>query len=358
MRDEYLPFEQCLDRLKHSFLRVTTHEFWGSYIDFQHPSLRDMLLILLQNEPTVRRQYILLASPQGLYDIIQGIPFFGLSPTDDVHTLIIRDEEELDLLCGRIRNVITDTIPANDQSQLLNSAVTLLPRKNKKIINAADVDLGRFLKSPSGKVIDALLQALANENTYRNNLTYKLSNWMDILEKFYQLAPYIVPVPHLSYITSLALQMRETDILDGLRFIYLLSVNEPIVFKQVFSQKLAQQWNKSLITKLDEYSGEGEYLDNISTGDKYDYEEKYSAYVNWKEKAEDLLELATIFYSFSQIQQPDEFSAFEDLLENISPPQQPEEEEEEEEEEDTTYKYKTDKSDKEYWTIERLFEDL
>lgn len=68
-----LEFNDCVNRLEHSFIRVVTSYFGDSFVDFQHPSLRDMLLSQLRNNEVARRRYIELASPIGLSNLIKGV---------------------------------------------------------------------------------------------------------------------------------------------------------------------------------------------------------------------------------------------------------------------------------------------
>lgn len=359
MRDEYLQFERCLDRLKHSFLRVSQW-YQSSYIDFQHPSLRDMLLSFLQTEPIARRQYISLASPEGLSEIIQGISYFGSPPTDEIHRLVIQDETELDLLCERIRNIVTHSILAYDQIKLLRSTKIILPHRKKKRVSPAEVDLERFQNTPRGKVVGTLVRAIANENIYKNNLTYKLSSWTDILKEFYDLASYIVPVPRPAYLHNLTSPIKEVSIstkviLSHLPFIHLFSVNEPIIFRQIFSQSLVQKLDKSFISESQKCYDELYSLDGATTSDKEEYEQMDYYYEDLKNRANDLLEEGEILYHLSRTKEPEVFSNLEDLVDNMTPPILGMEDEEQEEEEE---EYRISKSDEEYWTIERLFEDL
>jgi len=68
-----LPFPNAITRLKHSFITLT-RTFQGlERVNFKHPSLRDLLLGELRNDPSARRRYIELTSPIGLAKLIQGL---------------------------------------------------------------------------------------------------------------------------------------------------------------------------------------------------------------------------------------------------------------------------------------------
>jgi hypothetical protein len=67
-----LPFADVIGRLKHSFITVTrTYE--GLDRANKHPSLRDLLLREVRDDPVARRRYIELTTPVGLASLIRGL---------------------------------------------------------------------------------------------------------------------------------------------------------------------------------------------------------------------------------------------------------------------------------------------
>ncbi|MCK4233767.1 hypothetical protein KAX75_05025 [candidate division WOR-3 bacterium] len=353
MKDEYLSFEQCLSRLEHSFLRKA-QGFWGAHVDFQHPSLRDMLLKLLQDNPIARLNYISMASSHGLSDIIQGIPYYAQRATHEVHNLIVRNKRELEALKQRLENIISATMPSEDHLLIINSAESLLPRKKGGIIELADLDLKSFQKSHSGKVLKTIINSFANEDIYKNNKTRQLGSWVKILNKFYKLVQYVVPIPHLAYLRNLVSRIKKEDITDSIQLFDLLSTYEPIFFNQVFSKELADQWGEEIASRLEDCRNSGNDIDGIVSSSREEYDEKYAEFDDWRSEAEELLENAFLFYEFSEIEGPAALENLDNLVNNIAEPLEPEDEEDEEEGID----YEPDIPLENYWTIERLFEDL
>lgn len=353
MKDEYLSFERCLSRLEHSFLRKA-QGFWGAHVDFQHPSLRDMLLKLLQDDPKVRLNYILSASPHGLSDIIQGIPYYGREPTEEIHNLVVRNKKELKALQQRLENIVTEIMPSEDHLILINSAEALLPREKEKTIISSELDLESFQKTPCGKILNTIIHSFANENICRNNKTRKLNEWVKIFIKFYRLVQYVIPIPHLAYLQNLVSQIIKADIIDAIQLFHLMATYEPIFFKQVFSKELADRWKEEIVSRLEDSRNFGDDIDGISTKNREEYDEKYAEFDDWKSEAEELLENAFLFYEFSKIEEPAALENLDNLVNNITEPLEPEDEEDEEERID----YETDIPSENYWTIERLFEDL
>jgi len=357
MKDEYLPFKRCLDRLEHNFLKITYGYYGDSDIDFQHPSLRDMLLAFLQNEPKVRMKYISLASSQGLADVIRGIPLYGSTATPKTHCLILQNKTEVDLLCKRIQQIMSASSRSRDKTILLNSVATLIPSPWKKKKLVSETQIKKFHASSAKKVVDAVVSPIAENKIYDNNHSYSLHQWLLILYIFYDLAPFISPTTSPPYLSKLVLNIDENDIFNGLKLIELLLENDPIVVKQILTQELSQYWIDYLGTKLEECLSEGEEFEQIPSSDQSDYNDKQSQYDGWRYDAEQYIKLTKYFYDLIYIEVPDELEALEDFILNSEGPLRPDEVEDDDDVDDHD-NYYSDTSTKEYWTIERLFEDL
>ncbi len=350
MKNEYLTFEKCLLHLEYSFLRVKD-AYFGKQVDFQHPSLRDMLLNSLQNKPQVKRQYILNASPSALSSIIEGVSMYNQTSEEEPHVLILNNEKELSLLLQRINAVITDTVPYEGLREILIGTDTLIPQKNNEKIAPADLDLVKFSKTAQGKVVKTVLTAFGKQDTYDNNTQYLFFLWIDLLHKFYQLASYIIPIPRLEYIDMLTSRLKEGKIDDKIKFVSLLSLHEPLQFKQVSNSRLEKLCNEYIHKQLQERIKQCK-LEDWNEWDPYeDYDDAYSAYDDWQSGSRELVILSDEFYSSMHLKPPKEISKLRSLIESAWPPSEPEREDIESSDYDYYERY-------EYWTIERVFEDL
>ena len=68
-----LPFKEVVSRLRHSFLQLSRSYSRLETADFRHPSLRDMLLEELRDDPGARKRYIELTSAKGLAAMVRGL---------------------------------------------------------------------------------------------------------------------------------------------------------------------------------------------------------------------------------------------------------------------------------------------
>jgi hypothetical protein len=181
-----LSFEESVSRLKHSFLRATISYDGEELIAVQHPSLRDMLLLDLRDDPTARRRYLMLASPFGLAGVIGGIALTidGSSDNRDLeHAVVPKTEEEFEIFLKRLREFSQGVLRLRDWEELLSAAERLIPRKQDppepisgeeilgaslaelasgfmrpKRIESSELDLAAFQQTWPGRIIGALLE--------------------------------------------------------------------------------------------------------------------------------------------------------------------------------------------------------
>ena len=124
-----LTFDQCVTRLKHSFLRVGKSWNQEELVSVQHPSLRDMLLLQLREDPVARKRYISLASPFGLAHMIGGIGGIFDEDGEAQHAVVPKDDEEFELLLRCLRDLSHGVLQLRDWEFLLGMADRLIPAK-------------------------------------------------------------------------------------------------------------------------------------------------------------------------------------------------------------------------------------
>jgi hypothetical protein len=245
-------FDECLDRLKHSFLRVVTRYSGKEYIDFQHPSLRDMLLSQLRNDEIARRRYIQFASPVGISSLIRGMASSPKTDQEDEHVVRPNSENELTILLDRLSEVSCGVLTVGDWYAILSATDLLLPRISSKAkLPLPQVDLSSFADSWNGKVVEAVVRAFGCRSTFDRSQQYSVAQWTLLLERYYGLAVYLVPPPSVEFVSDLAKRLADAEPRDGITLATLIYDSEPLVFKQIVSQQLMASWNTHIHDELD-----------------------------------------------------------------------------------------------------------
>jgi hypothetical protein len=304
-----LDFDDCVNRLEHSFVTVIPLYSKHSYIDFQHPSLRDMLLSQLRNNEVARRRYVQLASPLGLSQLIKGVAVSLGREGEDNHVLSLKSEGEVSVLIQRLAEVSSGILPPNDWHAILSATDLLLPRKSseigrinktasivrpqgslqtiptttthlprhtsskEKIPPSGVKDLSHFRESRQGKIVVAVLSAFGSSATFERNQRYDLVEWTTLLEKYYELAIYIVPCPHIEFLPRLLEVAAGAEPEDGIAFATLVQRFAPVIVTQTLSEKLLASWDTYIRGKLESLIRTGQDFPTREEPDNYDYGE-------------------------------------------------------------------------------------
>lgn len=350
-----LPFDEVVKRLQHSFLRVVRFYSQHEAVDFQHPSLRDMLLSRLRDDETARRRYVELASPVALATLIQGVVLSlrqGELREHDEHILVLK-EEELSVLVQRIAQVCGGPLPADDWSAILSAADLLLPRASERArIPPAEADLVSFNASPQGRLLQAVVGAFASAKTLDANRRYALGAWASLLKKCYDLVIYLTPPPHVDIAPRLARRLTTAAPSDAIPLATVIQATEPIVIRQAVSAGVLQSWDQYLTDEVAQSVKTGEQFPDwddpwYDPDNYYDYEHEYAT---WESNADEVLTTADGFYRWALLEAPQQLENLRALTRDLVPPPEPDLEAHDDD--------RADRFREEYWTIERMFHDL
>lgn len=375
--DRKIAFEDCVNRLKHSFLRVTSL-YTREYIDFQHPSLRDMLLSQLRDVKLARCRYIRFASPTGLSNLIRGVALSSIEQKGDDHLLLPKNDEELTILLDRLKEVSSGPLSVNDWQALLSAADLLVPREPSKgrasfenlspklqnMLSPSDwahlrsatrtrvppsqIDLGSFRQSPQGLVLEAVLRAFGSYQTLERNQRYDPNAWANLLEKYYDLTAYLIPPPRAEFVYGLAQKLPQMKPKDAIHLAAIISRSEPVIISQVVTGRLLRSWNDYIIETVQNLIRNGEDLSQPQDDEDEPCPDT-DEYSTWFDEVEGAMTLAEEFYEWSRLERPDEIGELEQLKESVELPSEPDQNEDDDDRRTPPQAY---------WTIERMFEDL
>jgi hypothetical protein len=229
-----------------------------------------MLLLQLRDDELARRRYIQLASPVGLSNLIQGIALSLSGAGGDDHVLSPKNEEELSVLTERLAEVSSGTLPPSDWHAILSATDLLLPRdSSRRKLPPAEVDLLAFRDSWVGKVVETVVHAFGCQETFERNQRYQLAQWTWLLEKYYNLAVYLMPPPRVQFAPDLAKSLASVEPEDGIAFATLIQHSEPLVIRQAVPTQLLALWDTYIRNELEELIGIGESFPTWEEDDYY-----------------------------------------------------------------------------------------
>jgi len=354
----HLSFDECLIRLDHSFLMLALSHSGERRVSFQHPSLRDMLLLHLRGDISARRRYISLASPSGLAGMIGGIAKRSESETAPQHSVIPVDEDEFEFFLERLRTVSQGVLTLRDWELLLTACDRLIPRKPQDAagLPPATIEVWKVLGTPTvrvepveldvetlastwmGRIIYAVLDGFAAKRTFENSQRFGTEEWLRLLTSFYTLSSYVSPPIYPMFSKELCNNLSKS--VDSIRLANLINSAEPLVVKQRITRALLEEWKDELEVKADDLKYEGE---GFGEGDDP------NAFDDWRSNSDKFLATATDFSRWSTVER---IKGLEELREVFESAERPDEHEPDSHD-DTELP-----ASGPYWTIPRLFEDL
>jgi len=355
-----LTFEQCLVRLKHSFLKVGKSWMNEEIVSVQHPSLRDMLLLQLRDDSIARKRYISLSSPFGFASIIGGIAASFDQADEPQHAVVPKSDEEFELLLQCLQSLSRMTLQLRDWELLLGTAARLIPAKphadrdmneleillrkykmeqSVERVEPHELNLQEFVRSWRGRIISSLLEGFAAQRTLESSQRFGPDEWLRLLTRFYQLSAYSDPPIRLSFTGGLCDKIQRTSV-ESVRLFTLIKNFEPLVARQKASPSVINQLKSVLEEEIALMATQGEGFGELDDPDEYDY---------WHGKATEVAHTAHEFVESYGTQKVEGLPELDELLQSVERPH--DSDEDENEDRDWT-------EPGAYWTVERIFEDL
>jgi hypothetical protein len=354
----HLTFDDALNWVDHSFLVLRDSYSGERQASFQHPSLRDLLLLEMRGDADARIRYFSIATPFALASIMGGIATTEEVEGEPQHAVVPVTDEEFDVFLKRLEDVSQEVLKLRDWELLLSAAERLIPSKPPtssngqlqaiwrnigipspvELIDPVDLDLNAFASQSKGRIIRAILEGFALRRTFDNNQRYSESDWFRLLTKFYRLTAYLAPPVYPTFTGELC--QIVSDSMDAVRLVNEISTSEPIVVKQTVSKTRRNEWRDTIESDASELAHTGRQFDNSDDPDEFD---------QWESNVDELIDTAQGFLKWTGFDEIGSLAEITKVRESAERPR-------EHEPEDGHYEQRQVSGP--YWTIERMFEDL
>jgi hypothetical protein len=213
-----------------------------------------------------------------------------------------------------------------------------LPTVSAKMM-PSEIDLNDFTNGRKGRILGSILIGFAGRQTFENGQRINLDEWTRLLIRFYELSMYLQP-PIVPEFTMYLFDKLDPQSISSIKLLNVIAEWEPLLSRQKVSQKSIEQWSRVLkdnVTKL------------IDIGTEFEAGDEPQDYDEWHSEVRAVLDATAEFRRWAHIGNLEGFSRLSDLYETVEQPGR--------EENDDGEDYAPGDGDN-YWTIERLFEDL
>ncbi len=268
---------------------------------------------------------------------------FGSKLEDAPHRIILSTEDELDLLCKRIRVIVIAPIPFSHLEGILATSAVLIPQEGSA--TAADLKTKASRTRASVRVLQEILSSVCSQAAYDTKTGYSLRNWIFILDRIYKLSTSLPSRPRPSYLNILVERAASAQLPERVSYYRMLRQCDFDVFKSVYTEEIDYALRRSLTDEIEECVAAYHDLPDHCSDDN-----ELEAYSRWILDAKGILEVADEYFIFGshELTDIDDLqSGLEIIEERVSDYQRETSEPPEEE-------YEEDED----WTISQIFEDL
>jgi len=246
-------FVRNLNILEHSFIKIN-HTFSGEkYINFQHPSLRDMLIKEINEDSLIKLNYIKFASASGLKNISDGLAFIIRNDKEKEHIIIPTNDEEFDIFFKRLSVILSFSMKSKLWIEFFSSieliALNLIEKHELKIIKNNDE---KFIDKNYIKLVNIVITKFIDACTYDNNNDYSLYDWFNILTKYFNLKKYFDNISSPIFIKRIIDLTYSAEPKDSIKLCNLLYDYQHLDYKKFLNPELKSRWGDFFIKRINE----------------------------------------------------------------------------------------------------------
>ncbi len=253
-------FNTALSNAKDTFLRVRELSYQGPMVQFYHPSMRDLLVELIQEDEAIRFEYLKQLSLREIASL-----FKTKSPEEgdasSRHRIRIEDEKDISFLADHLRDGLLPSSSVNEVMSLLVNLVSIINADGSKRQgdgHRARPRLPKVLRT----ILDMLLPHVCSKEFWQRNMNAGSSYvWRCLFDPMRQLLPLsgqpIIPF----YIPELLRHLRDNSDPDYWGLVTAVHRICPTIVEQCVDFKERTECRDSLVAQVEEALSEAESLD-------------------------------------------------------------------------------------------------
>jgi hypothetical protein len=265
------------------------------------------------------------------------------------HSLYPQSEVEAKVLLERIHKLRGHVMSVGEWRSMISAVRQLIPRKQKLVIDPSELNLASFSATFAGRIVSAMLIAFSSRETFSSNKRYSVQSWMSLGRDFYSLALYLSPPPTLEFAGQILVAAREANDDTFMSALAIIGRNEPMLVRQVASKVDLDRWQQALVKRMGESCSTGEEYEGLAGEGELAQDD----YDSWFAEAEEVVDLSREFLPAFNYPLPAEFARLKDLMETVERPP-----DRDSRDYDSDDRMRSSNIEAEYWTIDRMFEDL
>lgn len=345
-------FTQIISALDNSFIKCEQDYLGENTVDFQHPSVRDLIIRILSKNKGIRTRFIALSSARGIATLVRGVGGHSQPSEDDEHSIRVTDPDDFNSLHQRLSELINDGLTLEEWEEWLAACSLLLPRideGSRGPILPGELNIEEFNGTEPARILTEVLRGFCAYETYDNNRSATIDDWVEPIKKAFELAEYQLTAIRPAYVRELFDLCNLDDVETALPLLAVVGMWEPVVAVQYLNLGVLDKWRRSIAEKIGEAIALGEEMESAQDDSLEYYEEYHDVYTEWAGESRKLIELARAFSLLARSELGKGIDELETVLYNVESPEEPWDDDDE--------GYGRGAA-AEYWTVDRILEDL
>ena len=310
-------FETSIANAKGTFLRYKYHFSGDHFVQFYHPSMRDLLSELIKNDKTTRIAYLKQLALKELPAIARPMRVLVLGGSEE-HRIAITDNSDIEFLQNHIKKTLLPDAELPDVLAVITFLHSTLNQSKVKLVTKSSRDLSNF-GNVFWVIFDSVVPHLCSEKFWQKNseIAGDLINWRRLFEIFRSLLPLAsVPLTPV-YVPDLLKRRKMYSSVDYWGLVMAAHAIVPTVVEQCVDLSAREMCRQHLVEVIEQAIGEANLL---NLADDYDdsqqwYDEYESISVDSEDYAilfpddeiQGLTELSKVIDDYPRLEdQPDE----------------------------------------------------
>ena len=287
-RDRYPSFEVSFTNAKGTFLRIKPYRYGGQLVQFYHPSMRDLLTELIQEDKIMRTSYLKQLTLKELMSIA-GTSKESAESSTHGHCLQITDADDIVLLRDHLGDNLLPSSTLDDMVALLSDAVSIL--------DTGRIDkLGRKLHDGTEctktlwVILEACVQHACSKVFGRVNLDNSfIYYWRSLFEFLRKLLPLISTPATPEYVPEMLRRLRNDKSVDFWGLVTATHSILPTVVEQCLNLEDREICRKDLLKQVEEALTDAQIMDLEKDFDNSEY--WHDTYGSLSRDCEDYMDL-------------------------------------------------------------------
>jgi hypothetical protein len=286
---DYQSFDTSFTNALGTFLRRRSLAPGVDYVQFYHPSMRDLLIELIQRDKLIRVAYIKQLNVKEISSLAKRRNTKSNSIGSQEHQILINDEDDRELIIDHLRDTLLPTSTLQDLLGVLTDIRSMFPDSDHSLV-PRNLRLSIEYEKLLWMILDCIVPHACSKLFWQKNSEQAfILLWRRFFESLRILLPLVTAPCTPEYIPELLRRHKDNSSVDYWGMVHAMHNIVPTIVEQCIDLSIREQCRLHLSNAVDDALQESNNL-NLE-GDYYDSQHWYETYESILDDCKDYAEL-------------------------------------------------------------------